>query len=101
MLDIAIFNAAEAVLRTGLIDRFALDVKSPLTPEAFGKLSGVPDIAEKYTKGILKVIKLCNELNIPIEARTTIAPGVSDGEEYVKEIAHAIKLRRERRKSKI
>jgi len=93
MLDTngTLYEAAEKALNTGLFDRVALDVKSPLTPEAFGKLSQVPEVAEKYAEGILKVIKLCNELDIPIEARTTVAPGVSDGEEYFREIAQAIK----------
>jgi pyruvate formate lyase activating enzyme len=93
MLDTngTLYEAAEKALKTGLFDRVALDVKSPLTPEAFGKLSQVPEMAEKYTKEILKVIKLCNELDIPIEARTTVAPDVSDGEEFIREIARAIK----------
>lgn len=93
MLDTngTLYEAAEKVLRTGLFDRVALDVKSPITPEAFGKLSGVPEMAERYTEAIQKTIQLCNELNIPIEARTTVAPGVSDQEEYIREIAKAIK----------
>ncbi len=93
MLDTngTLYEEAERALKTGLFDRVALDVKSPLNAEAFGRLSQVPVMAEKYVDGILKVIKLCNEHNIPIEARTTVAPGVSDGEEYIREIARVIK----------
>jgi pyruvate formate lyase activating enzyme len=93
MLDTngTLYEAVEKVLKTGLFERVALDVKSPLTPEAFGKLSQVPEMAEKYTENILKTIELCNKLDIPIEARTTVAPGVSDDEEYIRGIAHAIK----------
>jgi pyruvate formate lyase activating enzyme len=93
MLDTngTLMKAADKVLKTGLFDRVALDVKSPLNPEAFGKLSGVPEMAEKYVASIKHVISLCNELGIPIEARTTIAPGVSDQEGYIREIAQEIK----------
>jgi pyruvate formate lyase activating enzyme len=93
MLDTngTLYEAAEKVLRTGLFNRVALDVKSPLTPEAFGNLSGVPEMAEQYTKSIIDVIKLCNDLKIPIEARTTVAPSISDAEEYIRGIARAIK----------
>ncbi len=93
MLDTngTLYEAAEKVLNTGLIDRVALDVKSPLTKKEFGKLSQVPEMSKTYTENILKTIKLCNKLNIPIEARTTVAPGVSDGEEYIRGIARDIK----------
>ena len=93
MLDTngTLMEAADKVLRTGLFDRVALDVKSPLNTEAFGKLSGVPEMAEKYVTSIKHTIKLCNELGIPIEARTTVAPGVSDQEDYIRAIAQGIK----------
>ncbi len=93
MLDTngTIWEAAEKTLRTGLFDRVALDVKSPLTPKAFGKLSGVPEMGEKYVESIQNTISLCNELGIPIEARTTVAPGVSDDENYIRKIAREIK----------
>ena len=83
-------EAAEKALKTGLFDRIALDIKSPLTSEAFGKLSGVPEMAEKYVDAIQNTINLSLELGIPIEARTTVAPGVSDDEEYIREIAREI-----------
>jgi pyruvate formate lyase activating enzyme len=93
MLDTngTIYEAAEKAFKTGLFDRIALDVKSPLTTEAFGKLCGVPEMAEKYVDAIKKVIKISNQLGVPIEARTTVAPGVSDDEEYIRAIAREIK----------
>ena len=93
MLDTngTLMEATDKVLRTGLFDRVALDVKSPLNPEAFGILSGVPEMAEKYVVSIKHMISLCNELGIPIEARTTVAPGVSDKEDYIRAIAQEIK----------
>ncbi len=93
MLDTngTITEAVEKSLRTGLFDRVALDVKSPMNTEAFAKLSRVPKMAEKYVESIKHMIELCNELDIPIEARTTVAPGVSDDEEYIREIARELR----------
>jgi pyruvate formate lyase activating enzyme len=93
MLDTngSIIEAAEKALRTGLFDRVALDIKSPLNEKAFSEISGVPEMAKKYVESIKETIKLCNKLRIPIEARTTVAPGVSDNIEYIKEIASEIK----------
>lgn len=93
MLDTngTIKDAIEKVLHTRLFDRVALDVKSPLNTKAFAKLSKVPEMAERYIDSIKYTLQLCNELNIPIEARTTVAPGISDHEEYIKEIAKELK----------
>lgn len=93
MLDTngTLFNAAQKTLETGFIDRVALDVKSPLNKDAFGALSQRPEMAEEYVTSIIKTIKLCNELNIPIEARTTVAPGVSDDETFIREISREIR----------
>jgi pyruvate formate lyase activating enzyme len=93
MLDTngTIADAMTKVLQTGLFDRVALDVKSPLIPSAFSKISGVPQMAIKHVKAIRYVLELCNELSIPIEARTTVVPGISDEEYYIKMIANRIK----------
>jgi pyruvate formate lyase activating enzyme len=93
MLDTngTIYSAVETVLKTGLIDRVALDVKSPLSTHAFSKLSGVPEMAGKYVDSIKKTLILCNELDIQIEARTTVAPVVSDSEDYIRDISREVK----------
>ena len=93
MLDTngTIFDAVEKALNTGLFDRVALDVKTPLNPEQFGSFSGTPKMAQRYIEAIKNTIKLCKELGIPIEARTTVAPGVSDDEDFIRAIARDIK----------
>jgi pyruvate formate lyase activating enzyme len=93
MLDTngTIISAVEKILKTGLVDRVALDIKSPLYPKEFGKLSGVPEMAERYVSSIKYTIRLCNQLGIPIEARTTVAPGISDDEDFIRAIAREIK----------
>jgi len=93
MLDTngTIIRDVERILRTGLIDRVALDVKTPLNPVDFGGLSQVPEMAESHIESIIGTLKLCKEMGIPLEARTTVAPGVSDDEEFIRQIAWDIK----------
>ena len=92
MLDTngTVFRDVERVLRTGLVDRVALDMKAPLNPLDFGRVSQVPEMAESHIESIISTLKLCKELEIPVEARTTVAPGVSDGEDFIRQIARDI-----------
>ena len=92
MLDTngTVFRDVERILRTGLVDRVALDVKAPLNPIDFGEISRVPEMAETHVESIKNTLRLCKELEIPVEVRTTVAPGVSDGEEFIRQIARDI-----------
>lgn len=93
MLDTngTVFERVEKILKTGLIDRVALDVKAPLNPESIGALTHVPEMAEVHTCSIINTLKLCKTMGIPVEARTTVAPGVSDSDAYILQIARDIK----------
>jgi len=93
MLDTngTLFNDVERILRTGLIDRVALDVKTPLNENDFKKVSQVLEMAECHVKSIINTLELCKELGIPIEARTTVAPGLSDGKDFIRQIARDIR----------
>jgi pyruvate formate lyase activating enzyme len=93
MLDTngTLFSDIERILITGLVDRVALDVKSPLNPDDFREVSQAPRMAESNIESIISTLKLCDEMEIPVEARTTVAPGVSDGEEFIRKIARDIK----------
>jgi pyruvate formate lyase activating enzyme len=93
MLDTngTLFSDVERILRTGLVDRVALDVKTPLNEDDFKKVSQIPEMAERHVKSIINTLNLCKELGIPVEARTTVAPGLSDGEEFIRQIARDIR----------
>ncbi len=93
MLDTngTVFRNVERILRTGLVDRVALDVKAPLNPDDFKNISRVPDVNGGHVESIVGTLKLCKELGIPVEARTTVAPGVSDDEGFIRQIARDIK----------
>lgn len=77
------------LLNDGLIDRVALDVKAPLNPESYapflGKEAGnVPSLVKRS-------MEICREWGVEVEARTTIAPGISDEPGFVKAIAEDIR----------
>lgn len=92
MLDTngTMFKAVKRVLGTGLIDRVALDVKAPLTPEDYGAVSGVPKLGGVFSASVRKTLELCRELGVEVEARTTIAPTVSDNPRFIRRIAEDI-----------
>ncbi len=93
MLDTngTIYQAAERILRTGLIDRVALDVKAPLNAEDYGAVSGVPTLGGVFSASVKKTLELCKEMGVDVEARTTVAPTVSDEPAFIRRIAEDIK----------
>jgi len=78
------------LLSEGLVDHVALDVKAPLKPEDYSRVVGVKN-SEKIVEDVMKSLDLCLEYGVSLEIRTTVAPGLSDGEEFITEIAKAIK----------
>ena len=67
-------------------------IQAPVgTCDSFRKISKVSDVNGSYVESILRTLKLCKELGIPVEARTTVTPGVSDGEEFIRQIAKDIR----------
>lgn len=95
MLDTngSIPTAAKLLFEAGLVDRVALDVKAPLIVEEYQKVACSQMNAAKIVNGIKHTIDLCKFYNIEIEARTTIAPTISDNNEFIKLIANDIKGR--------
>ncbi|MBD3206492.1 anaerobic ribonucleoside-triphosphate reductase activating protein [Candidatus Bathyarchaeota archaeon] len=93
MLDTngTIFDAIKHVLETGLFKRVALDVKAPLNKRDYGFVTGRPELGDKFAENVKRTLKLCKELGLEVEARTTVAPGVSDDPEFILELARDIK----------
>jgi len=82
----------EDLLKDRLIDRVALDVKAPLNSIDYCIASGLRN-SDNIIKCVNNTIDLCNEYNVEIEARTTVAPGVSDSDDFIKKLARNIKGR--------
>jgi len=93
MLDTngSIPTAAKHLFESGLIDRVALDVKAPLNPIEYQKVACSQLSGSNIVNGIKQTIALCHFYNIEIEARTTIAPTISDSNEFIKSVANDIK----------
>ena len=84
-------NVVRKLLEAGLIDRVALDVKAPFTPEDYTRVTG--PMGGTLYREVEKTLEICNDSGVEIEARTTVAPGVSDEPEFIERIASAIKGR--------
>jgi pyruvate formate lyase activating enzyme len=93
MLDTngTVYKSIEKVLKTGLVDRVALDVKAPLNKSEYGRVSGVPNMGKVFSESVRGTLNLCKSLGIEMEARTTVAPGVSDEPEFIESIAKDLK----------
>jgi len=82
----------EDLLKERLIDRVALDVKAPLNSIDYSIASGLRN-SDNIIKYVNHTIDLCNDYDVEIEARTTVAPGVSDSDDFIKKLARNIKGR--------
>jgi pyruvate formate lyase activating enzyme len=83
-------SSMEPLLKADLVDRVALDVKAPMTPEDYKRVAGLRVDGKTVVEGIKRTIDICEERGVTIEARTTIAPTISDGNEFVRRIASNI-----------
>ena len=89
MLDTngSILSAVEPLLEAGLVDRVALDVKAPLNKRDYEMVAGLPREAGSLVEGVEGTLSLCNNYGVEVEARTTIAPTVSDDPAFIRRIA--------------
>ncbi len=83
----------ERILRSGTVDRVALDVKAPLNLVDYGRVTGRPDLGEASIEAVEYCLNLSRELGIEMEVRTTVALGVSDDPAFIRSIAESIKGR--------
>lgn len=92
MLDTngSIFQSFQRIVKTNLVDRVALDIKAPLSTEEYCKFGVLGEEASGIISSIKAVLKLCTEKSIPLELRTTVAPGISDTSTFIKNIANSV-----------
>jgi len=79
----------EGLLNDGLIDRVALDIKAPLNPSSYAPFTGTE--SGDIPAMIRRSLEVCREHGIEIEARTTVAPGLSDEPGFITAIAEDIR----------
>lgn len=78
----------ERLIDEALVDYVALDVKAPLTVEAYSKATGVN--AENLMAHVEKTIQILLEGSVDYEFRTTLVPTIHD-EEDMEQICGSIK----------
>jgi len=95
MLDTngSIPGSVEPLLAAGLVDRVALDIKAPLTLEDYRRVAGLSEGAARLVEGVKRTLALCIDYGVELEARTTVAPTVSDDAEFIGRIASEIRGR--------
>lgn len=81
-------HVVEGLLNDGLIDRVALDVKAPLTPGSYAPFQGAE--GGNIPAMVKRTMEICRERGVEVEARTTVAPGLSDEPGFIKAIAEDI-----------
>ena len=86
-------SVVEKLLDARLVDRVALDVKAPLTTEDYGRVIGLPRLGSEMAESVECTLELCNSHGVEVEARTTVAPTVSDDPDFIRRIAPSIKGR--------
>jgi len=86
-------GALKGILESGLIDRVALDVKAPLAPEDYGRVIGHPKLGGDVASAVERSLILCEEHGVEVEARTTVAPTVSEDAEFIRRISRSVKGR--------
>ena len=86
-------SVIERLLKEELVDRVALDVKAPLRAEPYGRVIGLPEAGASMARRVEESLELCNQYGVEIEVRTTVAPGISDDPDFIREIARSIRGR--------
>lgn len=81
----------ERLIDEGLLDYIAMDVKAPLQSETYGSAVGLPEAGYKIVEKVKDSLRILSELDIPVEIRTTIVPGLIDGASDVKKIVTELK----------
>ncbi len=80
----------ESLLSQGLVDHVALDIKAPLNPGDYCRVIGLRD-CRRVVEAVERSLEVCVDYGVSLEIRTTVAPGLSDGEDFIREIARTIK----------
>lgn len=86
-------SVVEKLLDAGLVDRVALDVKAPLMAEDYSRVIDLPRMGAEMAEAVERTLELCNGHGVEVEARTTVAPTVSDDPEFIRRIASSIRSR--------
>lgn len=86
-------DVVEGLVKEGLVDFIALDVKGPLTdPARLSGIIGLPEkTASKMADNVRKTMEICLKNKVPTEVRTTVVPTLIDDEADIRAISRDMK----------
>ena len=71
----------------GLLNFLTLDVKAPLDPPDYQEVIGILDPEGTVVNRVKETLRICRDMRISLEVRTTVVPTLTDDEDFVKRIA--------------
>lgn len=80
----------EKILRQGLLDYVAMDVKAPFDAEKFSRITGVRNGVEEMMERVAESIGIIMSSGVPYEFRTTVVPTLH-GEKEIRGIGEIIR----------
>lgn len=78
------------LVRENLLSFLTVDVKAPLDQSDYQKVVGVPDPEGTVVSRVKETLRICQNMRVPLEIRTTVVPTLTDYEAFVKRIADDI-----------
>jgi len=81
----------EEMIKEGIIDRVALDVKGPLDPKIYEQVIGLPGHGEDVVKKVERTLDILLNSNIEAEVRVLVVPNLMYDVNYIKMIARRVR----------
>lgn len=87
-------GAIESLIEQSLVDKFFIDVKAPLTPDAYSKAAGLgrtPVRPDRAVNQLRRSLELIDASPAELEIRTTVFPGFIGTDGEIRQIAAGVK----------
>ncbi|MEM0232450.1 MAG: anaerobic ribonucleoside-triphosphate reductase activating protein [Candidatus Nezhaarchaeales archaeon] len=84
-------HVVEELLKRGLIDRVAIDIKAPLDPKLYGEVVGLPGQGDVIVRSVERTLELLLRSRIEVEARFLAVPTITCSTGFVREVAKKVR----------
>jgi pyruvate formate lyase activating enzyme len=84
-------NVLDGLLREGLVDRVAIDVKAPLEPKIYEEVVGLPGRGGDVVESVRRSLDLLLKSGVEVEARFLVVPNMTNNADYVREVARKVR----------
>lgn len=83
-------NRLRKIIQMGVIDYIAMDIKAPLNPEQYSRVTSRND-GEAVVEKVKECLRIISHSKIPFEPRTTVVPNLIEKMEDIEAIALALR----------